>query len=143
MNAYADDHQVYYSHVDPAALEACVSDDVGVASKWYHENGMIVNESKHQCLILGDTEYGFSFPVKDTLEIFGMEIDNKLNFFLNIYQMYAKRLLINLMLCCAFENSYVGKSYSIFTKRIFYLILIIAPLPGTFVERAMRISLKL
>ena len=31
----------------------------------------------------------------------------------------------------------------IFTKRIFYLILIIAPLPGTFVERAMRISLKL
>ena len=25
-------------------------------------------------------EYGFSFPVKDTLEIFGMEIDNKLNF---------------------------------------------------------------
>ena len=41
---------------------------------------MIVNESKHQCLILGDTVYGFSFPVKDTLEIFGMEIDNKLNF---------------------------------------------------------------
>ena len=36
--------------------------------------------SKHQCLILGDTEYGFSLPVKDTLEIFGMEIDNKLNF---------------------------------------------------------------
>ena len=29
MNAYADDHQVYYSHVDPAALEACVSHDVG------------------------------------------------------------------------------------------------------------------
>ena len=47
--------------------------DVGVANQWYHENGMIVNESKHQCLILGDTEYGISFPVKDTLEIFGME----------------------------------------------------------------------
>ena len=25
--------------------------------------------------------------------------------------MYAKRLIINLMLCCAFENSYAGKSY--------------------------------
>ena len=23
MNAYVDDHQVCYSHVDPAALEAC------------------------------------------------------------------------------------------------------------------------
>ena len=69
LKAYADDHQVYYSHVDPAALDACVSHDVGVADQWYHENGMLVNESKHQCLILGDTEYGFSFPVKDTLEI--------------------------------------------------------------------------
>ena len=101
-----------------------------MANQWYHENGMLVNESKHQCLILSDTEYGFSFPVK---EIFGMEI---------IYQMYAKRLIINLMLCCAFENSYAGKSCSNFTKRIFYLIFIIAPLSGTFVERAMRISLK-
>ena len=80
LNAYADDHQVYYSHVDPAALEACVP-LIGHANIMrYHENGMIVNESKRQCLILGDTEYGFSFPVKDTLEIFGMEIDNKVNF---------------------------------------------------------------
>ena len=31
-------------------------------------------------LVLDDTDYNFSFPVKDTLEIFGMEIDNKLNF---------------------------------------------------------------
>ena len=75
LNAYADDHQVYYSHVDPAALEACVSHDVCVANQWYRENEMLVNESKHQCLILGETEYSFSFPVKDTLEIFGMEID--------------------------------------------------------------------
>ena len=79
LNAYADDHQVYYSHVDPAALDECVSLDVDVANQWYHENGMLVNESKYQCLIRGNTEYGFSFPVKDTLEIFGMEIDNKLN----------------------------------------------------------------
>ena len=41
---------------------------------------MLVNESKHQGLVLGDTDYNFSFPVKDMLEIFGMEIDNKLNF---------------------------------------------------------------
>ena len=29
LNVYADDHEVFYSHVDPAALEACVSHDVG------------------------------------------------------------------------------------------------------------------
>ena len=31
LNAYADDHQADYSHVDPATQEACVSHDVGVA----------------------------------------------------------------------------------------------------------------
>lgn len=41
---------------------------------------MLVNESKHQGLVLGVTDYSFSFPVKDTLEIFGMEIDDKLDF---------------------------------------------------------------
>ena len=41
---------------------------------------MLVNKSKHQGLVLGYTDYSFSFPVKDTLEIFGMEIDNKLDF---------------------------------------------------------------
>ena len=31
----------FYSHIDPAALEAWVSHDVGVANQWYHElNGM-------------------------------------------------------------------------------------------------------
>ena len=101
---------MYYSHVDPAALEAYVSHDVGVANQWYHKNGMLVNESKHQGLVLGDTEYGFSFSVKDTLEIFGMEIDNKLNFSKRISNVCKTGLIINLMLCRAFENAYAGLS---------------------------------
>ena len=62
LNAYADDQQVYYSHVDPSALEPCISDachDVGVANQWCRGNGM-----RHQGLVLGDANYGFSFPVK-------------------------------------------------------------------------------
>ena len=47
LNAYAYDHQVYFSNVDPAALNTCVSHDVRVANQQYHENGMLVNESKH------------------------------------------------------------------------------------------------
>ena len=77
----ADEHQVYYSHNDRAVLEECVSQDVRVANQWYQENGMLVNESKHQGLVLGETDFGFSFPVQETLQIFGMEIDKKLNFF--------------------------------------------------------------
>ena len=50
------------------------------ANQWYNDNGVIVNKTKHQALILGDTEYTFSFPVKESIDIFGMNIDNKLHF---------------------------------------------------------------
>ena len=59
-------------------LEECVCNEVEVENQWYTENGMIVNNSKHQALILGDTEHTFSFPVKESIDIFGMTIDNKL-----------------------------------------------------------------
>lgn len=72
LNAYADDHQIY--------LLDCLCKEVEIANQWYSENGMIVNKSKHQALILGDTEYTFSFPVKGSIDIFGMTIDNKLQF---------------------------------------------------------------
>ena len=44
-------------------------------------NEILVEESKNQGLELGDTGYNFSFPEKDTLAIFGMEIqiDNNLD----------------------------------------------------------------
>ena len=65
LNAYADDHQVCYSHGDPAALEACPLITLGwPISGIYHENRMLVNESKHQGLVLGDTDYGLSFPAR-------------------------------------------------------------------------------
>ena len=111
MNAYADDHQVYYSDVDPEALEACVS---------------------------------HAFPVKDTLEIFGIDIDNKVNFSKHISNV-CKKINNQFNVMWRFrklKNSYGGKSYLNFTKRIFYLIFIIAPLSANCVERAMRISLK-
>ena len=135
---------MYYSHVDPAALEAYVSHDVGVANQWYHENGMLVNESKHQGLVFDDTEYGFSFSVKDTLEIFGMEIDNKLNFSKHISNVRKKNnYQFNVMLRFRkLKNSFGGKTSFNFSKRIFYLVFIIATLSGTFVEREKRISLK-
>ena len=61
-------------------LEECGCKEVEVENQWYTENGMIVNKSKHQALILGDTEHTFSFSVKESIDIFGMTIDNKLHF---------------------------------------------------------------
>ena len=53
---------------------------VNVANQWYKNNGMIVNERKHQALILGKTEHNFCFPVNNSIDIFGMTIDNRLSF---------------------------------------------------------------
>ena len=44
------------------------------------QNGTIVNAKKHQALIIGQTDHKFSFLVKCELDIFGMTIDNRLNF---------------------------------------------------------------
>ena len=48
LNTYADDHQIYSSNLDPRALEECICQEVNVANQWYKNNGMIVNEEKHQ-----------------------------------------------------------------------------------------------
>ena len=137
MNAYADDHQVYYSHVDPAALEACVSHDVGGANQRYHENGMLVNESKHQGLVLGDTETVWIFlSSKGHLEIFGMEIDNKLNFskhILNVRKTINKQFNVIMRFRKLIRREILFKLHKAY---------ILPHLCGTFEERAMRISLK-
>jgi len=80
LHAYPDDHQLYSSGVDPVALEKCICCAVRVANEWYRSNGMIVNDTKHQAIVLGKTDHSFSFPLKDSLDIFGINIDNRLRF---------------------------------------------------------------
>ena len=65
-----------------------------------------------------------------------MEIDNKLNFSKHISNVHKKiNYQFNFMLRFRkLKNSFGGKSYLNFTKRIFYVIFIIAPLSGTFVS---------
>ena len=45
LNAYADDHQIYVSNVDPVALEDCIFREVSIANQWYDNNSMIVNKT--------------------------------------------------------------------------------------------------
>ena len=80
LNAYADDHQIYSSSRDPFALEECNCQEVNVANQWYKNNDLIVDEKKHQALILGKTEHNFSFPVNKSIDIFGMTVDNRFSF---------------------------------------------------------------
>ena len=41
---------------------------------------MIVNPEKHQAMVLGTANYTFSFPVKNSIELFGMTIDTEMDF---------------------------------------------------------------
>ena len=86
LHAYADDHQLYSFNVVPVALEDCICRGLRVANEWYRSNRMIVNEIKHQAIVLGRTGHPFSFPLKDSLDIFGINIDNSRCVSIIIYQ---------------------------------------------------------
>ena len=72
--------QIYHSNDDPLVLYWHICNDVEKADQWYIQNGMIVNAKKHQALISGQTDHQFSFPLNNELDMFGMTIDNRLNF---------------------------------------------------------------
>ena len=80
MKAYADDEQLYDSDIDPAEPEKRLLRELNTANTWYKNNGTIVNPEKHQAMVLGTTNYTFSFPVKNSIELFGMTIDTEMNF---------------------------------------------------------------
>ena len=57
------------------------------ADQWFGMNGMITNPDKYQAMILGNTNYSFSFTVNDTnilvkdnIDLLGVNIDNNLQF---------------------------------------------------------------
>ena len=80
LNTYADDCQLHSSDVDPVALERRINHDVQIANKWFEDNGMKANPAKHQGMVLGKTDYPFSFLTTRCLDLFGISLDNELNF---------------------------------------------------------------
>lgn len=80
LNIYADDCQLYASDTNPRRLEERMVREVEIANSWFHRNGMIANPSKHQGIILGKTDNQFSFSTTDSMELFGVTLDNELKF---------------------------------------------------------------
>ena len=76
LNAYADDEQLYSSDKDLESLNTRLEHELGIANNWYEQNGMIVNPEKHQAMVLGvNSNYEFSFPVKNSIDLLGVTID--------------------------------------------------------------------
>ena len=81
---------------------------------------MIVNETMYQAKVSGKTGHSFSFPLKDSLDIFGLDIDDTLRFDnyvstickringqFNVMLRFRKPLLrlykaFTIILCCSF-----------------------------------------
>ena len=61
-----------------------------VANEWYHNNRMILNETKHQAIVLEKTNHSFSLSLKDSLDVFGINIDSRLHFD-NYLQLFTRR----------------------------------------------------
>ena len=63
-----------------------------MANQWYKNKGMIVNEKKHQALILAKNEHNFSFPVNNSIDILGMTIDSTRLSFDNHVSVICKKI---------------------------------------------------
>jgi len=96
---------------------------------------MIVNETKHQALILGKTEHKFCLPVNDAIDIFGMTIDNKLSFDKHV-SVICKKINNQFNVMLRFGKLINKETYSSSIKPLFCHTFITVLLFGTSVMRA-------
>ena len=54
LHSYADDCQIYDSHMEPNELDKLIQNYVTSVNQWFRINGMISNPSKHQAMVLGN-----------------------------------------------------------------------------------------
>ena len=51
---------------------------------------MIVNPDRHQAIVLGNTDYEFSFPLQNLIDLLGVSIDNNLRVYYHISKICDK-----------------------------------------------------
>ena len=66
----------YSSNTDPKEIDRRLQHKTAIANNWYEQNGMIVNPDRHQTIVLGK----FSFPLRNSIDLLGVSIDNNLSF---------------------------------------------------------------
>ena len=94
------------SKTDPKELYRRLQNKIAIANNWYEQNGMIVNPCKHQTIVLGNTDYEFSFPLRNSIDLLGVSIDNNLSFNYHISKVCVKvnnhELRFLETLCCVY-----------------------------------------
>ena len=92
LNGYADDQQLYDYDADPEVLDSPISHEIFIANALYHDSAMIyvVNPDKHHVMVIVNTNHSFSFPLKPSIELLGITVDNKLAFDDHVSQVCKK-----------------------------------------------------
>ena len=81
------------------------------ADQWFGMNGKITNPDKYQAMILGNTNYMFSFtvndtniPVKDSIDLLGVNTDKNLQFNSHLKTFVQRSSTIKLILFSCFRK---------------------------------------
>jgi len=88
LSNYADDNQLYFADSDPAVVEHVFNKELVVVCEWFRHNKMILNPEKCKALVLSRKPNvklllfaeGVALPLFDTVDLFGLTLDNSLNF---------------------------------------------------------------
>ena len=88
LSNYADDNQLYFANTDPAVVEDVVNKELVVVCEWFRNNKTILNPEKCKALVLSRKPIvklslfaeGVALPLFDTVDLFGLTLDNSLNF---------------------------------------------------------------
>ena len=80
---------MYFADTDPAVVEHVVNKELAVLCEWFRNNKMILNPEKRKALVLSRKPNaklsslfaeGVALPLLDTVDLFGLTLDNSLNF---------------------------------------------------------------
>ena len=111
LSNYADDNQLYFADTDPAVVEHVLNMERVVVCEWFRNNKMILNPEKCKALVLSRKPNvklslfaeGVALPLLDTVDLFGLTLDNSLNFGKHITKI-SKKVGKQLDVLCRLKN---------------------------------------
>ena len=111
LSNYADGNQLYFADTDPAVVEHVLNKELVVVCEWFRNNKMILNPEKCKALVLSRKPNvklslfaeGVALPLLDTVDLFGLTLDNSLNFGKHITKI-SKKVGKQLDVLCRLKN---------------------------------------
>ena len=111
LSNYSDDNHLYFADSDPAVVEHVVNKELVDVCEWFRNNKMILNPEKCKALVLSRKPNvklslfaeGVELPLLDTVDLFGLALDNSLNFGKHITKI-SKKVGKQLDVLCRLEN---------------------------------------